>query len=51
MVLARAGLEPQGKWDALHSDLLDLYRENNLAADGAFRAEGEYLVTIARVPA
>jgi SAM-dependent methyltransferase len=51
MVLARAGLEPQGKWDALHSDLLDLYRENNLASDGAFRAEGEYLVTIARVPA
>jgi ubiquinone/menaquinone biosynthesis C-methylase UbiE len=49
MVLARAALEPQGKWQALHEDLLALYRRNNLSADG-FRVEGEYLVTIASVP-
>ena len=51
MVLARAGLEPQGKWDALHEDLLDLYRRNNLSTDGSFKAEGEYLVSTVRVPA
>ena len=51
MVMARAALEPQGKWEALHSDLADLYRRNNLAEDGSFRVEREYLVTIARVPA
>jgi SAM-dependent methyltransferase len=50
MVMARAALEPQGKWDALHSDLLDLYRRLNRSDDGSFRAEGEYLITIARVP-
>jgi SAM-dependent methyltransferase len=50
MVVARAALEPQGRWDPLHSDLLDLYRSLNLNRDGSFRAEGEYLVTVARVP-
>jgi SAM-dependent methyltransferase len=50
MVMARAALEPQGKWDALHSDLLDLYRRQNLADDGSFRAEPDYLITIAAVP-
>ncbi|HZO58707.1 MAG TPA: class I SAM-dependent methyltransferase [Solirubrobacterales bacterium] len=50
MVLARAALEPQGKWEALRQDLVDLYRGFNLNDDGSFRAEGEYLVTVARVP-
>ena len=35
MVLARAALEPQGKWDALHEDLLSLYRSFNLNDDGS----------------
>ena len=51
MVLARAALEPQGKFDPLHEDLLALYNRLNLNDDGSFKAEGEYLVTIARVPA
>jgi SAM-dependent methyltransferase len=51
MVLARGALEPQGKWGALHEDLLNLYRRVNLNDDGSFRGEGEYLVTIARVSA
>jgi SAM-dependent methyltransferase len=50
MVMARAALEPQGKWEALHEDLLALYRRWNQNDDGTFRAEGEYLVTIARLP-
>lgn len=51
MVMARAALEPQGKWQALRDDLVELYRRNNLATDGSLRVEAEYLVTIARVPA
>ena len=51
MVMARAALEPQGKWDALRSDLAALYERENKATDGSFRVEPEYLVTIARVPA
>ena len=51
MVMARAALEPQGKWDALHADLAALYERENKATDGSFRVEPEYLVTIARVPA
>ena len=51
MVLARAGLEPQGKWDALHDDLLALYNRLNLNTDGTFRGEGEYLITVAHKPA
>ena len=49
MVLARAALEPQGKWDALHDDLLELYRRFNRNSDGTYRAEGEYLVTVVRL--
>ena len=51
MVMARAALEPQGKWDALRADLAALYERENKATDGSFRVEPEYLVTIARVPA
>jgi hypothetical protein len=51
IVLARAALEAQGKYDALRADLLALYRDFNLNDDGSFKAEGEYLVTIAHKPA
>ena len=51
MVMARAALEPQGKWQALHDDLKALYERQNLNTDGSFRVTPEYLITIARVPA
>ena len=51
MVMARAALAPQGKWDALRSDLQALYERENKATDGRFRVQPEYLVTVARVPA
>jgi SAM-dependent methyltransferase len=47
LVMARAALEPQGKWEALHEDLAGLYERENQATDGSFRVEPEYLVTIA----
>jgi SAM-dependent methyltransferase len=50
MVMARAALEPQGKWDALRADLEALYQRDNLNTDGTFRVEPEYLVTVGRVP-
>jgi ubiquinone/menaquinone biosynthesis C-methylase UbiE len=51
MVMARAALEPQGKWDALRADLQALYERENVSTDGSFRAEPEYLITVGRLPA
>ncbi|MGH2980336.1 MAG: class I SAM-dependent methyltransferase [Solirubrobacterales bacterium] len=50
VVVARATLEPQGKWEALRADLEGFYQRENMNTDGSFRVEPEYLVTIARVP-
>lgn len=43
IVAARAGLEPEGKWDALRNDLLELYRDSN-ESDTGFSAPQEYLI-------
>jgi SAM-dependent methyltransferase len=50
-ILARTALEPQGRWEALQADLVELYREGNEATDGTLRAPAEYLLTVAEVPA
>jgi SAM-dependent methyltransferase len=44
MVAAKALLERQGKWDALRSELLELYGASNVAEDGSYRQPAEYLV-------
>jgi SAM-dependent methyltransferase len=49
-IIAKAMLEPQGKWDSLREELVKLYTDGNEATDGSFRASAEYLLTIARVP-
>ena len=49
-IMAKAALEPQGKWDALRSELVQLYSDENEAGDGSFRASAEYLLTIAQLP-
>jgi SAM-dependent methyltransferase len=41
---SKALLEPDGKWDPLKADLLELYRSSNLADDGTWRAANEYLL-------
>jgi len=51
MVMARAALEPQGKYQALRDDLKALYERENMNSSGSFRVTPEYLITIARVPA
>jgi SAM-dependent methyltransferase len=45
MVMARAALEPQGKWEAAREDVLDVYRRQNRAGEGGIDVESEYLVT------
>ncbi len=50
-VMAKAALEPQGRWDALRNELLELYADGNEAGDGGFRARAEYLLTVAQMPA
>jgi hypothetical protein len=49
-IMAKAALEPQGKWQALKDELIALYTDGNEADDGTFRARAEYLLTVARMP-
>jgi ubiquinone/menaquinone biosynthesis C-methylase UbiE len=44
VVMARKALEPEGKWEALRSDLKQLFDESNEAEDGSFRAPQEYVL-------
>lgn len=48
VVMAKAALEPQGKWEAFKSDYLDLVRSENKADDGRFRLDAEYLLVLGR---
>ena len=50
-LMAKAALEPQGRWEDLRRDMLALYEEFNQAEDGSFRVEAEYLVTVAELAA
>jgi SAM-dependent methyltransferase len=50
-IMAKAALEPQGRYGELREALMELYRGANEADDGTFRAESEYLLTVARMPA
>lgn len=45
MVMARAALEPQGKWDAMVADLRSLYDRHNEADDGSLLMHNQYLRT------
>lgn len=46
LVMARMALEPQGKWQDLYDDLLAHYAEQNIATDGSYEAEAEYLLAV-----
>jgi ubiquinone/menaquinone biosynthesis C-methylase UbiE len=48
VVTAKAALEPQGAWDAMRADLVDLFEQGNEATDGTLLAHPEYLLTVAR---
>jgi SAM-dependent methyltransferase len=48
VVIAKALLEPQGKWDAAQKALIELQEETNEADDGSLRTQGEYLLITIR---
>jgi ubiquinone/menaquinone biosynthesis C-methylase UbiE len=48
LVMARRALTPQGRWEDLRRDLIELSAAMNLARDGRFRVPSEYLVAVAR---
>ena len=50
-VMAKAALEPQGRWEDLKRDMLAMFEESNEANDGSFEVPAEYLVTVAELPA
>jgi SAM-dependent methyltransferase len=50
-VMIKAALEPQGRWEQLRSELVGMYSEANEAQDGSFRAQAEYLLSVASMPA
>lgn len=51
IVMAKAALEPQGKWEAARADLIALEDRYNVADDGSMRARAEYLLTTVALPA
>lgn len=50
-ILAKAALEPQGRWKDLRGELIELYRDANETGEDGFRAQAEYLLTVAELPA
>lgn len=49
VVIAKAVLEPEGKWEAVRADLVELQESSNEADDGSLRNQGEYLLTTVTV--
>lgn len=50
VVLAKAALEPQGKWDEARADLKKLYADADEGSDGIYRSRAEYLMTVVQLP-
>jgi SAM-dependent methyltransferase len=45
VVMAKAALEPEGKWEALRADLVAMYEGFGSTDEGDFRFPGQYLLT------
>jgi len=50
-IMAKAALEPQGKWEELRAELIALYEDANEVDDGTMRVRAEYLLAVAQLPA
>ena len=48
--MAKAALEPQGRWEPCRKELIALYDEHNEAGADGFSASAEYLLTVAEMP-
>lgn len=51
LAMAKPVLQEQGRWAQLRAELVALYEERNEAWDGSLRVQGEYLITVAQLPA
>ncbi len=51
VVMAKAALEPQGKWDALRADLLEMWSSESEPVDGGIGFTTEYLTILGTKPA
>jgi SAM-dependent methyltransferase len=49
-IMAKHALEPEGRWEPLRAELVELFESHNQATDGTMHVEAEYLITIARFP-
>jgi SAM-dependent methyltransferase len=49
-IMAKAALEPQGRWEDLKGELTAMYADLNESDDGTWAASSEYLVTVAKMP-
>lgn len=50
MLVAKAALQPQGRWDALRAEFVDYYTQFNTADDGTFVGPAEYLLCVGTMP-
>jgi SAM-dependent methyltransferase len=50
IVMAKAALEPDGRWDALRAELIELYDRESEPAEGGMQVPSEYLIAVARLP-
>ena len=50
-IMAKAALEPQGRWEDLKRDMFAMFEDANESGDGSFRVQVDYLVTVAELPA
>ncbi len=50
IIMAKAALEPEGKWDEMREKLIGLYGEFATEIDGGIRVEADYIRTIGQVP-
>jgi SAM-dependent methyltransferase len=50
IVMTKSALEPEGKWDVVRQELFDLFASGSRQTDGGVIFEGEYLLTVARLP-
>jgi ubiquinone/menaquinone biosynthesis C-methylase UbiE len=49
-IMAKNALEPEGNWEGVRAELVDLFESHNQATDGTMRIEPEYLISVARLP-
>jgi SAM-dependent methyltransferase len=49
-VMAKAALEPQGRYEQLRGELLETFERFNEAEDGGFCVRSEYLLTLVQLP-